>query len=93
MRAKILTLVGFVAGAAAFATPALASDDWYGGWPNPPNYYRQGPDGTYPTVGDLSQAVQGTPCDEECSYHAAVRWGVIPPHHRHQFTYYYFYGE
>lgn len=92
MRTKILALVGLAAGTAAIATPALAWDDWVG-WTNPPSYYRQAPDGTYPSVGDLSQAVQGTPCGEECSYHAAVRWGVVPPHHRRQFYYYYFYGE
>lgn len=89
----ILALVGCLCALAAFATPALALDDWFYGWTNPPSYYRQAPDGTYPGVGDLSQAVQGTPCGEECSYHAAVRWGLIPPHHRRQFTYYYFYGD
>lgn len=94
MRSKILAFVGIGAAAAALATPAFAWDGGYGGWDDgwfdraPPSYYRQNPDGTYPSISDLSQAVQGTPCDAECAHDAAVRWGFVPPHRRHHYDSY-----
>ncbi len=38
----------------------------------------QGPDGTYETHADLTQAINGTPCGEECTARSLLRWGLVP---------------
>jgi hypothetical protein len=40
--------------------------------------HRQGPDGTYDDLGDLTQSIQGTPCGQECTARSLVRWGYAP---------------
>lgn len=94
MRSKILPLIGLAAATAFFATPALAWEGWFG--EAPPSFAHQNPDGSYPTYGDYSQSLWGTPCGIECMHDAAVRWGLIPPdvptyhyrYHAHRYSYY-----
>lgn len=40
--------------------------------------HRQGPDGSYDDLADLSNDIQGTPCGQECTVRALVRWGYQP---------------
>jgi hypothetical protein len=51
------------------------------GWPlpNPPSFNYQAPDGSYESYSDFSRAINGVPCGVECTYKAALRWGLIPP--------------
>lgn len=95
MRNGIFCLLGLAA-ATLLTTPAAAWDNWdpWGGWLDraPPSFAYQNPDGTYPSVSDLSRAVNGVPCGVECEADAAVRWGLAPPpalyrHHRYSFYY------
>ncbi|MGA3301923.1 MAG: hypothetical protein ABSC72_01385 [Methylovirgula sp.] len=92
MRNGILCLLGLGL-ATMLTTPAAAWDEW-GGWFDraPPSFYYQSPDGTYPSVSDLSRAVNGVPCGLECTAEADGRWGLAPPpvfyhHHRHYYPY------
>lgn len=72
--------------AAAAASPALAEPFLFGA---PPSFSYQSPDGSYPSLADTVNAVNGVPCGIECSQRAAVRWGLVPPPP----AYYYYYGR
>ena len=41
-----------------------------------PHY--QGPDGSYDSLADLSNSIQGTPCGQECTNSSLIRWGYPP---------------
>ncbi len=89
MRSKILAWLAVIGLVTAVATPALAQVRWYNG--SPPSFYWQNPDGSYPSYGDFSQALWGTPCGIECTRRAEIRWGMIPAHPHPHYRYYYYY--
>lgn len=72
----VLSLLSF-SSLLAVVTP-VAAHEW--NWTNPPSFYNQGPGGAYEDHSDFTRAVQGTPCDYECTLRAQRRWGVQPPH-------------
>ena len=78
MRSKILTRLAAIGLMAAATSPALAQT-WYSAGPD---YFYQGPDGSYDTYGDLSRSIRGVPCGVECTQHAAARWGLAPSQRR-----------
>ncbi len=72
MRPSFFAFLG-LAGLLAVATPAL-SQTFY----DAPNFYYQGPDGTYDSLSDFVRAIHGTPCGIECTKRAEIRWGLAP---------------
>lgn len=92
MRNGMISLLGLAAVTALMTTPAAAWEGWFDR--APPSFAYQNPDGTYPSVSDLSRAVNGVPCGVECTADAEVRWGLVPPpgpayyHHHHRYYYY-----
>lgn len=94
MRCKNLALLGAIFLAPFAATPAFALQGWFN--QAPPGFAHQNPDGSYPSYGDYSQSLWGTPCGINCMHTAAERWGLIPPdvptyhyrYHAHRYGYY-----
>ncbi|MEW6438169.1 MAG: hypothetical protein AB1508_13490 [Pseudomonadota bacterium] len=67
----------------ALSGPSQAQG-WHYAYPTERYSIYQNPDGTYPSLANLSRDVWGVPCGIECTQDAQARWSGYAYHHRYR---------